>query len=117
MRLPAATFALIQPLAKRSVAAFPVAATASGDFVLEPAWPTLDTRDQVFSGRRYQVHFQVAPAPHALATVALQDDLAALLSIHGCRTQAKASADELSVKRDRIELVAGCISQTLEAAE
>ena len=55
------------------MATFPVASPARGEFVLDPARPTLDARHEVLGGRGDQTDLERATAPHALGAVALED--------------------------------------------
>ena len=70
---PPSPLALFDPLARRAMATFAVAAPAGGDLVLDPAGAPFDARDDVLGRRRHQAELQRAPAPDALGPVPLED--------------------------------------------
>src|SRR3954452_6396974 len=70
---PAASLAFLQPGGRRRVATRAVVAAASGDLVLRPRRPALESRDHVLERGLGEPGLERPPAPHALGPVALDD--------------------------------------------
>jgi len=51
-----------------------VATTTGGHLVLDDARPALDTWNEVFGGGFHQMDVDRTPTPHALGTVAFEDE-------------------------------------------
>ena len=81
VRLPAAAFALLDPLARGEVATQSVAAPASRDLVLDPAGPTLGTRHDVLGRGAHEAGAELAAAPHTGMPVPLEDEGHACASV------------------------------------
>jgi len=74
VRVPAPSFAFVEPGARGAVPPFAVAASARGQLVLDPTRAALDPRHQVLRRRGDQAHLERPPTPHALGAVTFEDD-------------------------------------------
>lgn len=81
VRLPTPSLALVEPVARRAMAAFSVAAPARRQLVLDPARTALDAGHEVFGGRGDESDLERPSAPHALGAVAFEDPLHPLAAV------------------------------------
>ena len=79
--LPAAAFALIQPITKGPMSPLPVAAPAGGHFVLQPGRAAFDTGNDMLGGCGDESYFEIPATPNALPAIAVQDDLHSLTPV------------------------------------
>ena len=99
MWLPPASLALVEPFARRHVATLSVATSTGRNLILDPAGSTLDPWHDVLGCGRHQPHLERAPTPHALAPIALQDQLHPGSTISGHRNSPYVSKDLETMRR------------------
>lgn len=74
VRFPTSAFALIDPFRRGQMTSLAVATTTGGYLILDDARPALDTWNEVFGGGFHEMDVDRTPTPHALGTVAFEDE-------------------------------------------